>query len=169
MTPEHLHLALNHVPLIGLICAIVPLAIGLFTRNRPALIAGLVLVTVCGWVTPVVMETGEEAYERYEEGPVARFLDPQAGVYLEQHEERAEKGSKVMLATAVLGTLALGASFWRQRVGQGLAVLVIVGCLASAAAGIWIADSGGKIRRPDFRKGAVQAAGVAPSRDGDRD
>jgi hypothetical protein len=107
ITPEHLHLALNHLPFLGAGFAIIPLAVGFITKNKNAVLAGLLIAVLSGWVTPIVMETGESAYERYEKGPIASFLDPQAEQFLEIHEHRAEAWSKSMYANAVSQHCAL--------------------------------------------------------------
>lgn len=165
MNPEHLHLALNHIPIIGLACSLVPIVAGILAKNKTAMISGLVLAAVCGWTTPVVMETGEMAYERYESGSVRRYLDPAFKDPLETHEHRAEKGSVVFYAAAVLATLSLVLAIWRFEAGRWAAVLTVLACLASVAAGVWIADSGGKIRRVDFRDNAPGSLPVTGEED----
>jgi len=152
-TPEHLHLALNHLPFLGSGFALIPLAIGFISKNKNAVIAGLLMATLSGWMTPIVMETGESAYERYEEGPIAKFLDPQAEQFLESHEQRAESWSKVMYASAFISTLCLGLLLWKPTWVRTTSAAAALLCLASLLSGIWIAESGGLIRRPDFRAG----------------
>ena len=115
MNPEHLHLALNHIPIIGLACALVPILFGILANHKITLISGLVLAMVCGWTTPLVMETGDEAGERYMSGSVRRYLDPDVKSAFEAHENRADKGSIVMYAAAVLATISLGLAFWRLK------------------------------------------------------
>lgn len=155
VTPEHLHVALNHLPFLGGGLAVIPLLFGIITKSRPAMLAGLTLAAVAGWSTPLVMATGEAAYERYEKGPVARFLDPGAETYLEQHEARAHTWSKVMYASAVAATVGLLLSGYRERWSRPAAGISLVFCVASLLAGVWIAEAGGKIRRPDFRAGQI--------------
>jgi len=46
-TPAHLHLALNHVPIIGLAVAFLPALIGILFHSRGALASGLVAVILC--------------------------------------------------------------------------------------------------------------------------
>jgi len=157
-TPEHLHLAFNHLPFLGAGFAIIPLAIGFITKNKHAVIAGLLIAVISGWMTPIVMATGESAYERYEEGPIAKFLDSQAEQFMEIHEHRAEAWSKVMYASAVISTLCLGLLFWKPAWVRTASATAAVLCLASLLSGIWIAESGGLIRRPHIRGG--QAAGL---------
>jgi hypothetical protein len=152
MTPEHLHLATNHIPVIGVAVATLPLFWGVLRNSRDLLLCGLILAALCAWATPIVMSTGESAYERYEHGPVSKHLDDNVATYLEAHEQRAHAWSKAMYVTAILATLALGALKWRQELTRWLSMGVVVSCAVSVAAGVWIAESGGKIRRTDFRK-----------------
>lgn len=150
-TPEHLHLALNHLPFLGAGFAIIPLVIGFIAKNKNAVFAGLLIAMLSGWFTPFVMETGESAYERYEEGPIAKFLDPQAEQFLEIHEHRAHAWSKILYASAVITTLCLGLLLWKPAWIRATSATTTLLCLASLCSGIWIAESGGPIRRPDFR------------------
>ena len=152
MTPEKLHLALNHLPLLGFTFALIPLLYGLFARNQTALLLGFIIATIGGWATPFIMGTGEAAYERYKSGEVRQHLDAAAIEALERHEEIGHKGSKLLYATAVISTIGLVVSIYRPRhSSRSLAWLLVFMCLVSVTLAIWIADSGGKIRRPDFR------------------
>jgi hypothetical protein len=160
ITPEYLHLALNHIPFLGAGFALVPLVIGLFSGRRSAVLAGLLIAVLSGWATPIVMETGEAAYERYEHGPVAKYLDPAAENAMEIHEHRAEDWAKAMLAGTVVSSLCLGMLVWKPRWTRGLACVSAVACVLTLASGIWIAQSGGPIRRPDFRTTASVPSGA---------
>lgn len=170
-TPEHLHLALNHLPFLGAAFAIIPLLIGFFFKSRASMIAGLLIAALSGWTTPLVMETGEEAYERYEDGPIAATLDAGAEYYLEEHEHRAEAWSKVFYAVAIIATIAFILTLWQPAWARIAAIIVAFGCVAALAAGIWIAESGGLIRRPDFRPdaAAVNSPYSQKSQDTDKD
>lgn len=153
MSPEKLHLALNHLPLVGLAFALLPLLVGLFAKSKASLISGLLIVTLAGWATPFIMETGEQAYERYEDGPPRAYLDADVEDWLHLHEERAHTWSKLLYATAATASLALVLCFFHLPMARRLSWLVAILCLASVAASVYIADSGGAIRRVDFREG----------------
>ena len=157
-TPEHLHLDLNHLPFLGAGFALIPLVIAWLTKSKPTAMAGLLIAAISGWMTPLVMETGEEAYDRYEDGPIAGFLDPQAEAYLEIHEHRAEAWCKVMYASAVVSTLSLALLLWKPACIRAVSAAASALCLAALLSGIWIAESGGQIRRPDFRDAPTSAA-----------
>jgi len=159
MTPEHLHLALNHLSFVGAGFALIPLVLGLVLRHRVTVIAGLLLAAMAGWTTPFVMGSGEAAYARYQAGgAVASYLDAEAQAYLEAHEARAHAWSKVLYASALITTLCLGVLWWKPATVKATALVAILACLASLAVGIWIAASGGPIRRPDFRSEAASPA-----------
>lgn len=155
MTPEHIHLALNHFPFLGAGLALVPLLVGFVAGHRTTVVAGLLLAALCGWTVPLVMETGEEAYERYNKGPVAGYLDPTADAALEIHEHRAEDWAVALYASAAVSTLCLGIVLWRPKKVRLVALVASVFCAAALGSGIWIAESGGAIRRPDFRAASV--------------
>jgi hypothetical protein len=151
MTPEKLHLALNHLAFLLPLAALVPLLVGLLARSRTAMISGLLLAAAGGAVTGPVMASGEEAYQRYEDGPVASLLDAGAHDALESHEERAHTWSKVMYALGAVAVVALVIAWVLPRQLAKFAWLTVLLCLAAFGAGIYIADAGGEIRRPDFR------------------
>lgn len=110
------------------------------------------MAALCGWSVMLVMETGEEAYERYEHA--SRYsisIDADAKKWLEAHEKDAESLSFLMYATGAMATIALLLCVVRIGGDFFLSWIVVLLCVASLVAGILIADSGGKIRRPDFR------------------
>lgn len=158
MSPEKLHLALNHFVILLPLAALIPLVIGAIIRSRASMTSGLCIALTGSLLTGLVMETGEEAYERYEDGPVAAYLDPGAHDALEHHEELAHTWSKLLYALAGTSGIALLISFLRPDWLRTTSVIVLLLCMASVVAGLVIADSGGKIRRPDFRSEAASAA-----------
>ena len=150
-TPEHLHVALNHVPLIGVAIACVPLFFGLFRRCRPALFGGLVLALACSASVFVVLETGESAAERFGSGPLSALIDSDGLQWLGVHAHRADRVA--LLLYAVLGSAVLGLiAMWRlRRAERILGAITLALALAATAGLVWVADAGGKIRHPEFR------------------
>jgi hypothetical protein len=158
MTATHLHLVLNHLPLFGLLAAMIPLGVGLARGTRELLLVGLLMGALFGAVTPVVVFTGEEAEESLEE-----FLDSDSLAWLETHEERAEVAAPVVYAAAILCLLGLAALVKDrtprlQRPVGGVCALGL--CLSLAALG-WVGQAGGQIRHPELRGGADGADPIA--------
>lgn len=157
--PEHLHVMLNHIPLIGLALALVPLLIGLIGSRRESLFIGLLLATMCGASTWVVMWSGEEAEHEWLHSETAEHLDADAYEWAEVHEHRAEDFVWVMYGTAAVSLITLLSMTMNKRVKttRVLAGLSALGCVLSVAASAYIADVGGKISHPEFRDGPPPA------------
>ncbi len=159
MTPEHLHVAINHIPLIGCALALLPLLIGLIGRRKESLAIGLLLAAVSAGTIPVVMWSGETAEHDWLHSPTAVGLDEAAYEWAHEHEERAELGAKLIYVTAglaVLGLVSFRIKKWPKAVWV-LGVLTALGCVATVGVAAWIADAGGKINHPEFRDASTPA------------
>lgn len=163
LTPAHLHLALNHVPIIGVSVACLPLLIGILFHSRGALASGLLAVLLCVGTMPVIMETGEGAQEAFADGSLSPGMDAAGKAAFREHSGRAKFTAPVAYAAAILALVALLAliKFPRQAAWIGWAVLV--GCLLTVALGIWTAEAGGRIRHAEFREAAAAAESGASS------
>lgn len=150
-TPEHLHVALNHIALIGFAVAIIPLLIAFIRKDRGALLSGLLIILLCGLSIPVVMETGEGSAERLVTGEAGVELDRAAGMFLHEHEERAELTAVFVYITTGLAATGLLVMRIRPKHQFKLAAVVISGCVICSALLVWTAEAGGQIRHSEFR------------------
>lgn len=162
-TPAHLHLALNHVPIIGLVVASIPVLIGILFHSRGALASGLLAVICCAGTMPAIMETGESAREAFVDGSIDPGLDAPGNAAFHEHSGRAKVAAPVVYAAGILALVALLAliRFPRQAAWIGWAVLI--GNLISASLSVWTAEAGGRIRHPEFRPVPVAASYPSPS------
>lgn len=151
MSPEKLHLALNHFVFLLPLAALVPLIVGCLLGQRTTMLCGVCIALIGSAMAGLVMGSGEEAYERYKDGPVTTYLDADAYDALEHHEHMAHDYSKVMYLLLLASIISLAMAFFRPNWLKPTVVVVIVLCVASAIVGVMIADTGGEIRRPDFR------------------
>jgi hypothetical protein len=152
MSAVHLHLLLNHLPVIGTIVAILLLAWAVLRRSPELTRASLALFVLLALAGIVVYLTGEPAEESVE------HLAGVSESMIESHEEAA------LLATLLLGGLgavALGGLVaFRRRVGgipRGFATLALLLSLAPAAGMGYTAYVGGQIRHSEIRPGAAAA------------
>ncbi len=155
MNGAHLHLVLNHSPIVGLIFSLVLLAAALY-RKSPELTraAAVALIAVAVVAIPVYL-TGEPAEEIVEHMPgVAEEI-------LERHETA---GRVSLIALEVLGAVALlglvvsrGAPALPRWLGP---TLLALGLAASAWAG-WTSNLGGQITHEEARPGFVPAEEVS--------
>ncbi|HXI20948.1 MAG TPA: hypothetical protein VNH46_07685, partial [Gemmatimonadales bacterium] len=86
MNAAHLHLMLNHLPVLGAPFAALLLVWGLFRRSRDLLRTALGVAVVVAAVSYPVFLTGEPAEDRVEDAGWASER------LVHQHEERAELG-----------------------------------------------------------------------------
>ena len=150
MNLPHIHLMLNHVPVLGTLFGLVLLAWGIMRRNGALQRAALLTFTVVALVAIPVYLTGEPAEEAVEHlaGTVDSAIDP--------HEDAALIS---FIAMELLGGLALGALLLSRTrfnpalvVRGALAVAIITGGLMA-----WTANLGGRIRHGEVGAGAGQS------------
>src|SRR4026207_1713293 len=124
MSWAHIHLALNHVPVIGLPIAVGLLAWAMIRRSAELTRASFVLLLVLAILTLVVQLTGEPAEDLVEGLP--GVLDSM----VERHEEAALIGT---IGMGVLGLLALFGWWWsraeRRLARWYSAVMLVIGVL----------------------------------------
>ncbi len=139
MNWPHIHLLLNHGPIVGSLAAWCLLAGGLLWRSQALIRAALAAFAIVGLLAFVVVETGERADDVVEE---MQGVSEQA---IEEHEEAAEAAA---LALEALGALSLiGLAVYRppRRMPAWLAIALLVAALAPIALVTRAADKGGHI------------------------
>ena len=144
MSMVHLHLLLNHVPVIGTIIGLCLLAWAVFRKDQGLGRATLGLFAVLAIVALATFLTGEPAEEA---------VEGLAGVTegsIERHEEAALLAT---IALGVLGALSLAALVWfrRRPLTRRVMALLLVVALVPAGAMAWTANLGGQIRHSELR------------------
>jgi hypothetical protein len=145
MSWGHLHLMLNHLPVLGIPALLALLAWGL-ARGLPQVTRIALWCTVAlGAVTAVVYLTGEAAEEMVEALPT--FQED----LVEGHEEIALAATGIIVATALLAALALWSGRGHAPLSRTVTRLALVGLLAGTAAVVATAWTGGPIGHPELR------------------
>jgi drug/metabolite transporter (DMT)-like permease len=159
MNPAHLHLMVDHLPVLGAPFVALLLAWALHRRSRDLLRAALGGAVFVAAVSYPVFLTGEPAEERVEDASWANQR------LLHQHEERAELG---LLAALLTGAVA-AAALWQSRGGREVpgttAAITLAGLALCAALFAATALSGGRIRHAEIRPGAVAGLDSAGAED----
>lgn len=149
LNAAHVHLLLNHVPILGAVAAAALLTLALFVRREVLTKAALWTLTVAGIVAVPVYLSGEEAEEIAEDLGVAHSV-------IESHEEAA---LVTVIALGSLGLLALGFLWWSSR--QYEVPRWVTGLMwILAAGGAFLAGRtaylGGQIRHTEIRPPEVR-------------
>ena len=158
LSPLHLHLMLNHVPVLGTLAAALALAWGLLRRSSEVIRLGLAAAILVALLSIPAYLTGDPAEDRLRE--LDRSVDRQL---IHDHEEKAEVG---FIAVLVTGAIAIGA-LWMGRKGEATRVLpglVCAGLLVSFGLFAVAALVGGQIRHPELRPASAEtpSATAAP-------
>lgn len=157
MNDVHLHLIVNHVPILGTLFALVLGVYGAVRRQPTVVRAAFLALIVSGLGGYVAQETGEGAEEAVEELPgVSERL-------IHEHEEAAEWAT---WTGVVLALVALGVLVWRRReaeVGTVPTAAVLVFAAVVFALMARVGNLGGEIRHTEIRGDAGLAAPAAPA------
>ena len=147
MSWAHIHLALNHVPVIGLLIVLLLLAVAVVRRSAELTRASYALLVLLAITTVVVYLTGEPAEELVEKLP--GFSE----ALVEQHEEVAliaTIGMGVLGLVALVGLIRFRAP-WIAPAWYAPGVLLLA-LLMGGLMG-WTANLGGQIRHTEIRAG----------------
>jgi hypothetical protein len=152
MTLTHLHLVLNHIPIVGTLVAGVIFVIALRWRNPQLerLVLGFLLVFAL--LTIPVYLTGEPAEH------VAERLPGVAEAVIDRHEDAA---LAALVAVEILGASALaGLALFRQRLlPRAFAVALVALIVVTTGLFGWTGYLGGQIRHTEIRTASPALAG----------
>lgn len=161
MNPAHLHLMLNHIPVLAVPFGLAVLGWAMF-RPRPeiARLALIVFVFSALAIIPTYL-TGEPAEDRIE-GVVAA-IEP----WVEPHEEAALVS---LILGQALGVLAI-AGLWSARravsPSRPMMMASLVLALVTAGSLAYTANLGGRIRHTEIRGSASQPGAAGSTSGGD--
>ena len=143
MNPAHLHLLLNHVPVLGAIGLLLLFTIAFFRRDSSLGRLALALTIVVAGAAVAVFLTGEPAEELVEE---LAGINESA---IEPHEEAAR------VATIAFGILGAAAAislvaFRRRELPRWMMGVALLGTLGVSGLMGWTANLGGQIRHTEI-------------------
>ncbi len=147
--PAHLHLILNHAPLIGFGFGVLLLVISHLWKSKDLLRGAQIVLFVSALLTIPVYLSGEPAEEIVEQMPGMN------DAIIHEHEDAALWG---MISVQLTGLLALaGLIFSRgNRVPlKPLAIANLVVALWAIAVLVRVNNLGGQIHHPEIRSGFV--------------
>jgi uncharacterized membrane protein len=149
MNDAHLHMVVNHFPIIGTILAIGILIAGLLSKNRSIINTSYVLFVIGAIFGILSMNTGEGAEELVEDMPGIGWK------IIHEHEELAEK---MALLLDILGVLSLVGFYfqYKKNAKEKLVsyIILIIG-IASLFVIQKVGTSGGEIRHTEIRNESV--------------
>ena len=145
----HVHLLVNHIPVLGTVFGLALLAIVMKGNREDGKKAALGTFVVVALVAILTYLTGEPAEE------VVEHLPGISEDIIETHEEFAIVS---LVAVEVLGLVSLVGLFLSRksaRIPPRLVTICLALSLAAVATLAWTSHLGGQIRHPEIRSGFV--------------
>ena len=150
MNDAHLHLTVNHFPLIGVIIALVILFVGIVKDNNSIKNTANILLIACGILTYLSMYTGEGAEEIVEDMPTIGHQ------IIHEHEELAEKFAILMYVISGLSLLSFFANMKHHKFAKILSYITLLFVIGAAVFSKFVGTSGGEIRHTEIRETTTQ-------------
>ena len=145
MNDAHLHLVVNHFPIIGTIFGLGILIAGLIFKNQAVKNTAFILFIIAAAFGFASMNTGEGAEE------IAEKLPGVTEQLIETHEELAETFSVFLYATGLLSLVSLILAYKKNT----LAKFTTLGTVGLGLIAVFFAQqtgtSGGEIRHTEIR------------------
>jgi uncharacterized membrane protein len=152
MNAAHVHLLINHVPILGVLFGLAILIAGRARRSADLVRAGLTMFVAAGLGAGVAYLSGQRAEE------VVESLAGVSETLIEAHEESALLS---LIGAGGLGLLSL-IGLIRHRGAGTVANWLVTGALVLALVTTgsiaWTANLGGQIRHSEIRSGTASAA-----------
>ena len=146
MNEAHLHMLVNHFPIIGSIFGLGILITGLVLRNDTLKNTAYVIFIIAAIFGFLSMSTGEGAEELVEDMPtVGKHI-------IHEHEEIAEKFILVMYATGVFSILSLIASIKKHKLAKIVSIITLILAVVSTVLAKSLGTSGGEVRHTEIRE-----------------
>jgi uncharacterized membrane protein len=145
MNDAHLHLVVNHFPIIGTILGLGVVVIGIVFKNKSVINTAYGLFIIAALFAVASMTTGEGAEELVEDMPnIGKKI-------IHEHEEAAEKLAFILYALGTVSLVGIYLNLTNNAKSRIVTYLVII----LAAVGVFFAQktgtTGGEIRHTEIR------------------
>ena len=146
MNDAHLHLVVNHFPIIGSILGLGVLIAGMFLKNNSVKNTGFFLLIIAAIFAFASMATGDGAEEMVEDMPsIGKQI-------IHEHEELAEKFALVIYATGIFSVFSLFTSYKKNKFEKIGPYITVIFALIAALLATYVGNSGGEIRHTEIRE-----------------
>jgi uncharacterized membrane protein len=154
MNDAHLHMVVNHFPIIGTILGLGILITGIILKNNSVKSTAYVLFIVAAIFAAFSMGTGEGAEELVEDMPsVGKQI-------IHEHEEMAEKLALVLYFLGVISVVGLVANLKKWTKANLVSYLALTIACVSVFLAQQTGTTGGEIRHTEIRANAVPTTGA---------
>jgi uncharacterized membrane protein len=149
MNDAHLHLVVNHFPIIGTILGLGILVSGIVIKNNAIKNTAYVVFSVVAIFAFLSMATGEGAEEIVEDMPnIGKQI-------IHEHEEMAEKLAVVLYVLGIVSLIGLYTNFKNNSKATIISYIAVVIASLGALLAQQTGTTGGEIRHTEIRDNAL--------------
>lgn len=145
MNDAHLHMVVNHFPIVGIILGFGILVAGIVLKNNTVKNTAYCLFVVGAIFAFASMATGEGAEEMVEEMPTV------GKKIIHKHEEMAEKLALVLYLLGVVSIAGLYVNIKNRNQSKLISYVVVVIAAVGILFGKLTGTTGGEIRHTEIR------------------
>jgi uncharacterized membrane protein len=150
MNDAHLHMVVNHFPIIGTIFGLGILIFGIFLKNNSLKNTAYFLFIIAAVFGFLSMNTGEGAEEIVEDFPnIGKKI-------IHEHEEIAEKLALVLYALGLVSIIGLYLTIKNNAKANLVSYLAVIIAVVAVFLGKQVGTSGGEIRHTEIRENTTQ-------------
>lgn len=162
MNEAHLHLLVNHFPIVGTILGLGVLMAGMITKKTSVKNTAYVIFIVAAVFAAFSMGTGEGAEELVEDMPsVGKNI-------IHEHEEMAEKFAVVMYVLGFCSLLGIYFDYKNHVKAKLVAAITLIIAIVAVIFASFVGTSGGEIRHTEIRANATPTVGAEQNAAGEQ-
>jgi uncharacterized membrane protein len=150
MNDAHLHMVVNHFPIVGTIFGLGILITGLVLKNNIVKNTAYVLLIIGAVFSFAAMYTGEGAEEIVEDMPTIGHQ------IIHEHEELAEKFAILSYILAIISIIGIYLNSKNHSKSKLFSFLVLIIAIITAILSKSVGTSGGEIRHTEIRETTSQ-------------
>ncbi len=143
MNPTHIHLMLNHFPIIGTLMGSAIILFGIVKKQNSSRAIGAFIIVIMAVIAIPVMLTGEPAEESI------KHLNGISKPLIHDHEEAGEKAFWMMEITGTFSLIALILYRIKPALASKAFWIAFSFSVITFFTMVWAGNLGGKIRHPE--------------------
>lgn len=149
MNDAHLHMVVNHFPIIGTILGLGILIVGIILKNNSVKNTAYALFIVAALFALASIATGDGAEELVEDMPNI------GNRIINEHEEIAEKLAIVLYLLGAISILGIVLNLKNHSKAKFISFVAVIVAIVGAYLTILAGTSGGEIRHTEIRDDAI--------------
>ena len=163
MDYTHVHLLLNHFPIVGSLIGTVLLLFGLWKNNISIQKISLLIIFIMALLAIPVFLTGEPAEEKVENLPgVMESI-------IEDHEEASQIAFWFLIAAGVISIISFAMQFLLHSSAKTAVLISLLVSITASGLMMRAGYYGGQIRHTEIRKGQANIQNVTQPAEQDED